>query len=127
MLYTILIYAEEGVIEQLPPDDYQAVLAKHGAMQRELAGRDMLGPFAKLMGTGSAVTLRSQGDALLVTDGPFAETKEQLLGFYMIECETIDEAVEAAKLLPQETATYEIRPAGWTHLDREREQAEQDG
>jgi hypothetical protein len=100
-------------------------------MQEAMAERNMLGPFAKLMGTTSAVTVRgrpgSQDDAVLVTDGPFAETKEQLLGFYMIECETIDEAIEAAKMLPKNIGTYEIRPAGWTHLDRAREQAEQDG
>ena len=128
MLYTILIYASEGVFDQLPPEEQQAVLAKHGAMQDRLESDGRLGPFAKLMGTGSAVTLRGAGgtddDTMIVTDGPYAETKEQLLGFYLIECDTMEEAIEATKLLPQNTATYEIRPASWTHLDREREIAE---
>lgn len=128
MLYTILIYASEGVFDQLPPDEQQAVLARHGAMQDKLEKDGRLGPFAKLMETASAVTLRGAGgtddDAVIVTDGPFAETKEQLLGFYLIECDTMDEAIEATKMLPQNTATYEIRPASWTHLDRAREAAE---
>jgi len=131
MLYTILIYASEGVFEQLPPEEQQAVLAKHGAMQDALAEEGRLGPFAKLMDTTSAMTLRGRrgeaGDSVLVTDGPYAETKEQLLGFYMIECASVEEAIDAVKMLPQGTATYEIRAAGWTHLDRERDHAERDG
>lgn len=114
MLYTILIYGVEGVYDQMPPEEQEAVLDKHRALQKTLTAEGVLGPVAKLMETSAAVTIRSKGNSLVVTDGPFAETKEQLLGFYMVECETIEQAIEAAKALPQGLAAYEIRPVAWS-------------
>ena len=70
-----------------------------------------LGPAARLGATRSARTLRGPG-AGLVVDGPFAETKEQLLGFYLVDCATEDAAIDAARDLRRvnPTAIYEIRP-----------------
>jgi hypothetical protein len=115
MLYTVLIYTVEGVFDRLPPDEPEAVLAKHRALQEKLSSRGVLGPVAKLMGAASAVTVRADGESVLVTDGPYAETKEHLLGFYMIECACIEEAIEAAKALPQGVASYEVRPVSWAN------------
>jgi hypothetical protein len=70
-----------------------------------------LGPVVRLMPTTAATTLRA-GRETLVLDGPFAETKEQLLGFYIVDCATLEEAIEAARALKgEETAgAFEIRP-----------------
>lgn len=117
MLYSILIYGVEGVFDRLPENEQSEMLAKHQAVQDDLTSRGILGPVAKLMETASAVSVRAQGSSILVTDGPFAETKEQLLGIYMIECATIDEAIEAVKALPQGISAYEIRPVAWANLE----------
>jgi hypothetical protein len=80
----------------------------HGKLAQ--AGR--LGPVARLLPTTAATTLRKDGDPPLVLDGPFAETKEQLLGFYVMDCATRDDAIAAARELRRvnPTAVYEIRP-----------------
>ena len=59
------------------------------------------------------MTIRRQGDSLVVTDGPFAETKEALLGLYVVETDTIEQAIEHAKRLPIEIGSLEVRPVGW--------------
>ncbi len=113
MLYSILIYGEDGTFDQLSEDEQAAVMNKHYALQDRLAGAEQNGPAAKLHATATAVTIREQGGVAVVTDGPFAETKEHLLGFYTIECDTIEEAIEAAKLLPLDIAAIEVRPISW--------------
>ncbi len=113
MLYSILIFGEDATFDQLSTDEQAAVMGKHHALQERLAGSDQNGPAAKLHATATAVTIREQGGVPVVTDGPFAETKEHLLGFYTIECDTIEEAIEAAKLLPLDIATIEVRPISW--------------
>lgn len=113
MLYSILIFGDDGTFDQLSEDEQAAVMNKHYALQDRLAGGKQNGPAAKLHATATAVTLREQGGVPVVTDGPFVETKEHLLGFYTIECETIEEAIEAAKLLPLDIASVEVRPISW--------------
>lgn len=113
MLYSILVYSSPGVFEQLPEDEQQAAIDKHHALQQELAEANVLGPVAQLMGTESAVTVRQQGEQTLVLDGPFAETKEHFLGFYVLECDSLEDAIAAAKKLPLDIAAYEIRPVQW--------------
>jgi len=113
MHYSILIYADEGLFDRLPEEQQEAVLQKHRDLQAKLAEEGKLGPVAKLMGTSTAMTVRSQGQSVVVLDGPFAETKEQLLGFYVVECDSIEEAIDAAKQLPQGVAIMEVRPVAW--------------
>ena len=86
---------------------------KHRALQEEHNDRGTLGAVAKLMETSAAMTIRKRGESVMVLDGPFAETKEQLLGLYIVECDSMDEAVDQAKKLPQGLAAYEVRPLGW--------------
>ena len=73
-----------------------------------------LGPVARLMPTTTATTLRKDRTPALVVDGPFAETKEQLLGFYIVDCKNLDEALDVAKDLGAANpgGAYEIRPVG---------------
>ena len=113
MQYAILIYANEGFFERLPQDEQDAAMDHHRQLQAEHGEKGTLGAVAKLMETSAAMTVRKRGDSVLVLDGPFAETKEQLLGLYILECASMDDAIEQAKKLPQGVAAYEVRPIGW--------------
>ncbi len=110
MLYSILIYGSEAAIDTLTDEEEGAIIAKHKALQDHLRESGRLGPFARLMPTTAAVTLRAAKTAPVLLDGPFAETKEQLLGFYFVECATLEEAVATARMLPIDPAAMEVRP-----------------
>lgn len=112
MLYAILCYDCEEAVEAWPKEEEDAVMDRLSAVQRGLAEGGKLGPVARLMPTTAAVTLRKQGEPLVI-DGPFAETKEQLLGFYVVECDALDEAIGIARDLARANPSqgaYEIRP-----------------
>ncbi len=107
MLYSILIYDSEDAVASWTKQEDDALIARHTAVRETLAAQGRLGPVARLMPTTTAVTLRHGGEPIVV-DGPYAETKEALLGLYIVECATLDEAIEAARLIPR--GTCEIRP-----------------
>ena len=111
MLYAILAYHEEGVVESWTKEEDAALMAELLEVHDRLVREKHLGPAARLDPTRRAVTLRGTG-AGMVIDGPFAETKEQLLGFYLADFPTIEAAVTAARDLRRvnPTAVYEIRP-----------------
>ena len=109
MLYSILCYNLESVVGAWTKEREDEVMAHHNALLEKLAAQGKLGPVARLMPTTAATTVRA-GREPLVLDGPFAETKEQLLGFYVVDCESLDEVVEIAKNLTMETGAHEIRP-----------------
>jgi hypothetical protein len=112
MLYAILCYDDEDVVGSWSKEKDDAVMASLGAVQQKLAQEKRLGPVARLMNTTSATTLR-KGKETMVIDGPFAETKEQLLGFFVVDCNSLDHAIETAKELGRANASngsYEIRP-----------------
>lgn len=111
MLYAILAYHVEDEILSWTPEQDAAVVAKVIEVQAPLRASGQFGPAARLDETRKARTLRGPG-AGMVLDGPFAETKEQLLGFHLMECATEEEAIAAARKLRavNPTAVYEIRP-----------------
>jgi hypothetical protein len=113
MRYAILCYDSETAIASWAKAEDDALIARLAAVERKLASEGKLGPNVRLMPTTTATTLRKAGESL-VTDGPFAETKEQLLGFYVVECASLEDAIDTARLLAQAvthgTGTYEIRP-----------------
>ncbi|MBB3287506.1 MULTISPECIES: YciI family protein [unclassified Rhizobium] len=111
MYYAILAYHEEGIVESWSKEEDAALMTELLEINDRLVAQKSLGPAARLGPTQRAVTLRGPG-AGLVIDGPFAETKEQLLGFYVVDFPTLDAAVEAARELRRAnpTAVYEIRP-----------------
>ena len=115
MIYAILIYGAEGVFDRLPEDEQKAILAKHGDLQKVMGERGKLGAVAKLMKSETAMSLRQSTAPVIATDGPFAESKEQLLGLYIVDCDTMEEAIEAARILPADAASYEIRPVEWSN------------
>lgn len=112
MLYAILCYHREDVVGCWSKAEDDAVMARLSVVNETFARQGRLGPVARLLPTTAATTLRKDTDPPLVLDGPFAETKEQLLGFYLIECADLDEAIEAARDLAQANpgGSYEIRP-----------------
>ncbi len=110
MQYALLIYEDEGIYG---PDKngpaMQQIVAKHMAFSREL-GASRLGG-SGLKGTAAATTIRTRNGAKTVHDGPFAETKEQLGGFYLIEAPDLDAAIATAKKVPVlQDGAIEIRP-----------------
>ncbi len=111
MLYSILCYESEAVAAGRTRQEDEAMMARLLKVQEKLKAEGKLGPVARLLPTTTATHIRA-GRNPAVVDGPFAETKEQLLGFYLLNCATLDEAIEAAKLLGREKphGTLEIRP-----------------
>ena len=108
MLYAMLAYHVEGVITAMSPEEDAALMEGMHNVHNRLADEGKLGPAARLGPTAKALTIRAGA----VIDGPFAETKEALLGFYVLDCETEAEAVAAAKALQlaNPSAVYELRP-----------------
>lgn len=112
MLYAILCYDNEGVTNSWSKAEDEKVMAQLGVVTGKLAKEGRLGPVARLLPTTTATTLR-KGKEAVVLDGPFAETKEQLLGFYVVDCTSLDQAIETAKELAAASASggcFEIRP-----------------
>lgn len=110
MLYAFLAYHDEGVIDALTPREDAALMKDLHDVHRQLLADGHLGPAARLGPTRTAKTVRRQKSTVL--DGPFAETKEQLLGFYVMDFASIEDAVAAAEALghANPSAVYEIRP-----------------
>jgi hypothetical protein len=109
MLYTLLCYNKEDVVWSWTREEDDAVMGRLSVVHEKLAKEGKLGPSLRLLPTTAATTLRGPG---LVIDGPFAETKEQLLGFYVIDVENLEAALDVAKQLSaaNPTSTYEVRP-----------------
>ena len=112
MLYAILCYHSEDILAARSRETHDTVMAKLGVVQERLAKEGKLGPVARLLPTTAATTLRKDSDPPLVIDGPFAETKEQLLGFFIIDSADLEEALEIARELGRANpgGAYEIRP-----------------
>ncbi|PRD53473.1 YciI family protein [Phyllobacterium myrsinacearum] len=113
MLYAVLCYNMEDVVGSWTKEEDDLVMERLGAVQDKLAKSGKLGPVARLLPTTAATTLRKSRGEPLVVDGPFAETKEQFLGFYVVDCESLDEALAFARDLAQANpgqGSYEIRP-----------------
>ena len=113
MLYAILCYHDEDLVGSWTREQDAAVMSKLAVVQDKLKKAGRLGPVARLLPTTAATTLRKD-DPPVVLDGPYAETKEQLLGFYIVDCENLDDAIGVARDLGAANpgGAYEIRPVG---------------
>lgn len=112
MLYAILCYNSEEIVCSWTKAQDDAVMERLAAVHGRLEREGRLGPTVRLMPTTAATTIR-KSDESIVLDGPFVETKEQLLGFYLVDCKDLDEAVGVARELlaaNEGTGGYEIRP-----------------
>jgi hypothetical protein len=111
MKYMLAIYADETEWNERGDDVRQAMYQEYAAVSEDLARRGMMIDGAELRPTTAATTVRIRDGRALVTDGPFAETKEQLGGYFVVECESLDEAIEAAGKLPTARhGSIEVRP-----------------
>ena len=117
MQYAILCYHSEDVVGAWTKEEDDAVMARLAVVQDGLMKNGKLGPHARLLPTTAATTLRKDREPALVLDGPYAETKEQLLGFYIVDCASLDEAINIARDLGRANpgGAYEIRPVGVFH------------
>lgn len=98
MHYAILAYHPEAAVENLSEQQDETLMRGIGAVNESLAAQGKMGPAARLMSTSAAVTLRLRGK-VIVLDGPFAESKEALLGFHIVDCPSLEAAIDAGTRL----------------------------
>jgi hypothetical protein len=112
MLYALLCYNSEEVVCGWSQAEDDAVMARLSVVHDKMAAKGKMGPALRLMPTTAATTLVKNADPPLVIDGPYAETKEQLLGFYIVDCDDLEEALGFARDLAKANpgGAYEIRP-----------------
>lgn len=116
MLYAVLCYNDESITSAWSKEEDAAVMGRLLKVQDKLLKEGRLGPVARLLPTTAATTLRKTRDEPIVIDGPFAETKEQLLGFYLIDADSLDEVLDVARDLAAANpgvGSYEVRPVGY--------------
>ncbi|HEY7335003.1 MAG TPA: YciI family protein [Bryobacteraceae bacterium] len=113
MRYMMLIYSKESP-DGLSPEDARQIRTAHWKTMDEAVKKGILVGAEPLAPTATATTVRMRNSEALVTDGPFAETKEQLAGYYILECENLDDAIEWAAKIPTgckgREGCIEIRP-----------------
>ena len=111
MKYAFTIYGDESARESASPEQMQAVSQAYGELTQEMQDKGVLMAGEGLYPTQTATTVRVRDDERSVTDGPFAETKEQLGGFYVLDVKDLDEAIEWASKIPgAQSGSVEIRP-----------------
>lgn len=111
MHYMVLIYGSEATAAAMTQAEREAETQAYWAFNKLTEERKALVSGEALVPTSSATTIRVRDGKLLTTDGPFAETKEQLGGFYILDCKDLDEAIELASQIPgTKTGSVEIRP-----------------
>ncbi|HEU4980764.1 MAG TPA: YciI family protein [Solirubrobacterales bacterium] len=113
MRYLFALISDEGgtSMEDASPEEAKAVMDRWDAYGKEAVANGAFIAAAALQPSPTATTVRiKQGEETIVTDGPFAESKEQLGGFYLFECKDLDEALDYAKRIPFQDGTVEVRP-----------------
>src|SRR4051794_26875674 len=111
MKYLLTIYGDESRWQDMTEDEGKAIMEAYGAFGEEAEKAGALLGGEGLQPTVTATTVRVRDGERLNTDGPFAETKEQLGGFYLLECRDLDEAIDwAAKIPGAATGAVEVRP-----------------
>jgi hypothetical protein len=109
MRYAMLVCNDENAV--VGPEEGSATVAAFAAFAEEMEARGVLVAKERLRPTSTATTVRVRNGEVVVADGPFAETKEQIAGFYLMECSDLDEAIElAAKIPGAAVGTIEVRP-----------------
>ena len=111
MRYALLIYASEQDWASQTEEESQAVNQEYMAFTKDIIDRGLMKGGEALQPTATATTVRVRDGETLTTDGPFAETKEQLGGFYVVEAKDLDEAIEIAARIPDvRGGSIEVRP-----------------
>lgn len=114
MRYMLLIYTDETAAADMSRQEKEKIQAAHWAVMDEATQRGVFRGAGPLQPTSCTTTVRKHDGKLLITDGPFAETKEQLGGYYILDCENLDEAIDWAAKLPtargSSAGCVEVRP-----------------
>jgi hypothetical protein len=112
MRYLLLCCFDEKQWEKIPEPQRDGIMREYGELIQSLdkSGHHLAG--AKLQSSSTATTIRGRSGKMAITDGPFAETKEQLGGYHLIECKDLDEAISIANRIPTIPygGTVEVRP-----------------
>lgn len=117
MLYALLIYEAEVISAGYADAELDEALAAHRALQEEAKRRRVFVEANQLMAPGTASSVRVRSGKARITDGPFAETKEVLIGYYVLACRDLEEALEFAAMIPHaRTGGVEVRPV--TYFER---------
>jgi hypothetical protein len=111
MRYIMLICADESGVQALSPAEGEAMMGEYMKFGEEMTKRGVLQTGERLHATTDATTVSVRDGEVLTSDGPFAETKEQIGGFYVVDCKDLDEAIEiAAKIPGARVGSIEVRP-----------------
>jgi len=111
MRYLLLICTDENSDAAMGPDESQTQMAGYMKFGEEMTARGLLQGGERLRPTTDATTVQVRNGEVLTTDGPFAETKEQMGGYYVVDCKDLDEAIEVAAKIPgARLGTIEVRP-----------------
>ena len=111
MRYALLICTDETSDAARSPEETATSMAAYGAFGEEMGARGLLQGGERLRPTTDATTVRVRDGEVLMSDGPFAETKEQMGGFYLVDCKDLDEAIEVASKIPgAAVGSVEVRP-----------------
>jgi hypothetical protein len=111
MRYALLICTDETAMEAFSPEEAQASMQKYLDFGEEMGRRGVLQGGERLRPTSDATTVRVRDGEVVTSDGPFAETKEQIGGFYLVDCKDLDEAIEVASKIPgAQVGSIEVRP-----------------
>jgi hypothetical protein len=111
MRYLLMICLDETAYAALSPEEAEASMAQYGKFYDEMSSRTVLEGGERLRPTADATTVRVRDGEVITSDGPFAETKEQIGGYYVVDCKDLDEAIEVASKIPgAQIGTIEVRP-----------------
>ena len=111
MRYVLMINGDETAMAAMSPEEDAAVLAQYGAWAEEMGRRGILEGGERLRPTTDSTTVQVRDGQVLTADGPFAETKEQVGGYFVVNCKDLDEAIEVAAKIPgAQHGTIEVRP-----------------
>jgi hypothetical protein len=111
MKYLALLFAEESAYDHMSEEDFGALIGEHQSFTEKYEAQGKVLGGEALKPISSATTVRVREDKVQITDGPFAETKEQLGGFYILNCENLDEAIKMVQEIPDiKLGSVEIRP-----------------
>jgi hypothetical protein len=111
MRYLLMIALEESASSRTTEEDGKQMQPEYAAFAKEMAERGVLLGGERLRLTSDATTVRVRNGETLTTDGPFAETKEQLAGYFLVDCKNLDEAIDVASRIPgAKDGSIEVRP-----------------
>jgi hypothetical protein len=111
MRYLLMICEDEKWLDGLSPEEGGSILAEYGTFWKEMAERGVLEAGERLRPTSDSTSVKVRDGEVLTFDGPFAETKEQVGGYFVVDCKDLDEAIEVAAKIPgARSGTIEVRP-----------------